>query len=307
MNTQVIGIDLGRGFTKAYTEYNGSKECKFKSIVGQGRSMDFSEYKDPIYIEVDSEDYFVGLLAEKEGDNPTRNAKDDKTTLTATKLLYAVLNELAVSNRVKIMLGVPNKLFRKSTLELVQNAYMNKEIKILDKIKGSTKNITIEDISIFRESDAALIYTVNTHKNKHELQNKVLGMVTVGFRTTELSYFDKSMKFIDKNSKTLEKGNESVLEYVQKKIQDDGLTKELHEIDTSEDYNKLKNIGYINLLENIDQNIENVWKNQSEMKLFIAGGTSLQFNDIPNRFELVDDPQFVTAKGLNYIGERKFK
>lgn len=307
IQTQVIGIDLGRGYTKAYTDYNGPKECNFKSIVGQGRDMDFKEYENPIYIEVDGEDYFVGIVAEKEGDNPTRNAKDDKTTLTAKKLLYAALSELAISDKVKIMLGVPNKLFKKVTLETVRDTYLDKTITIKDKIKGSTKTITIEDISIFRESDAALIYTVNNHKDKFKLQDKVVGMVTVGFRTTELSYFDKGMIFTDKKSKTLEKGNLTVLEYVRKKIENEGIIKELHEIDTSRDYKNYKDIGYNNLLENIDQDIESSWNNQVEMKLFIAGGTSLQFENIPTQFELVDDPQLVTAKGLHFIGERKFK
>lgn len=308
MEIQNIGIDLGRGYVKAYSQFNGAKSCMFKSVVGQGRNLDFSQYENPIYIKVDGgEDYFCGLLAEKEGYSPTPNNKDDKTSLTAKKLLYAALNEVAVSSRVKIMLGVPYKMFRKSTLSQVEETYKGKTITIEDKIKGSQKTITIEDISIYRESEAALLYTIATHKDKLELEDKVTAMVTVGFRTTELSYFDKGMKFIDKKSDTLEKGNRTVLEYVRSQIIGDSIVKELYEIDSSNDYNKLKDIGYANLIESIDQDVENMWINYSEMKIFMAGGTALKLNKIPEKFEMVEDPQMITAKGLNFVAEKRFK
>lgn len=305
-DTQIIGADLGRGYIKGYSSYKEAKECMFKSIVGQGRDIDFTTYNNPIYISADKEDYFCGVLAEKEGDNPTQNSKDDKTSKTAKKLLYAVLNEIAVTDTVEIMLGVPNKMFRKSTLTDIKNAYAGKNIKIKDLIKGSTKNINIKNISIYRESDAALLYAINIAKNKNELQNKVTGMVSIGFRTTEISYFDKNMKFNDSKSTTLEKGNRSVLDYVRKKIESNGLIKELNEIDSSNDYDDMKQLGYENLLENIDQSIENMWINWPEMHIFMAGGTSLKFKNIPNKFNIVDDPQMLTARGLSLVGERVF-
>lgn len=308
MEQQIIGIDLGRGFVKAYTEYNNMKnQCMFKSVVGQGRNIDFTNYEDPVYLEVDSDDYFVGMLAEKEADNPTRNSKDDKTTLTARKLLYATLSRLAVAESVKIMLGVPNKSFRKTILAEIKACYEGKTIKVKDKINGGKKEVCIDEISIYRESDAALIYTISNHKEKSKIENMPCGMITVGFRTTELSYFDKGMKYVDKNSKTSEKGNATALEYVRKKIQSDDIIKELHEIDSSEDYNDLKKVAYENLYENIDQEVESIWTNQNEMKVFVAGGTALNFKNISKQYELVDDAQMVTAKGLYLVGKNTFK
>lgn len=308
MEQQIIGIDLGRGFVKAYTEFNNNKkECMFKSIVGQGRNMEFNNYEDPIYLEVNSDDYFVGTLAEKEADNPTRNAKDDKTTLTARKLLYAVLGKLAIAEEVKIMLGVPNKNFRKSILNEVKECYEGKTISIKDKITGNKKDIKIVEIAIFRESDSALLYTIAKHKEKALLENNICGMITVGFRTTEISYFDKGMKFIDKFSKSSEKGNSTALDYVRKKILDNDIVKELHEIDSCNDYDDLKTIAYENLGENIEQELEGIWTNQPEMKIFIAGGTALKLKNINKNFELVSDAQTVTAKGLFLVAQNTFK
>lgn len=43
-NYQIIGLDIGRGYVKGYSKYKQQeKECCFKSIVGMGREMDFSE------------------------------------------------------------------------------------------------------------------------------------------------------------------------------------------------------------------------------------------------------------------------
>ena len=303
-SVQVIGLDLGRGFVKGYTEFNEqNKECLFKSVVGLGRSMDFNNFENPIYVEVDGDDYFCGELAEVEGDNPTQNSKDDKTTLTARKLFNACLSELALSNNVKIMIGVPNKLFKKSVMQEIIDCYKNKTISIKDKINGGTKNVTILDIKIYRESDAALMWTMRDNM----IMNKPVGMVTVGFRTTELSYFEKGLKFNDKKSKTIEAGNKTVLEYVQRKLKDErNIMKELFEIDSNVgDYDNLKKIGYENFTESTIQQIEQNWINLDEMDIFIGGGTALnmKFKD----FKVIEDAQMATAKGLWLIGTKVFK
>lgn len=300
---QIVGLDIGRGYTKAYSEFNDmKKECLFKSVVGLGRNLDFTIYENPIYIDVDNEGFFVGMLAEKEGYTPTRNSKDSKTSATVEKLMYAALNEVAVAEEVKIMLGVPYKLFRKSILNEVIGKYKDKEVKIKDKINGGYKNIKILDIQIFREGDAALMWQVRNNKTN----DKPIGIATVGFRTTELSYFDKGLKFNDKRSKTLEFGNKSALDFVQNILEDRDIIKELNEIDSSNDYDELKNVGYNNLSEKISQEIEDTWLNLSEMDIYIAGGTALNMK-FEERFKLAEEPQMSTAKGLFLVGTKVFK
>ncbi len=299
---QLIGLDGGRGYIKAYTEYKGKrKETLFKSIVAMGRELEFCEYENPIYLEVNGEDYFAGILAEKEGDNPTQNLKDDKTTTTVKKLIYTALNEVAVTNSVKLMIGVPKKSFKKSVLLEIQKAYKDTEIEIKDKITKSFKKITIKDVNIYREADAALMWYV---RNRESI-NRTICMVTVGFRTTEICCYDKNLKFIDKYSKTIELGNKTALEYVQRKLEAEGVYKTLNEIDTSDEYDDLKEIGYTNLAEKIEQDIEGLLINLNEVEVCIAGGTALKlkFKD----YEVLDDAQMITAKGLYLIATKSFK
>ena len=302
--TQIIGLDVGRGYTKAYSEFLGvKKECKFKSCVGIGRTMDYSNFKDPIFLEVNGEKYFAGLLAEVEGDSPTQNLRDDKTTLTVHKLIFAALNKVAATEKINIMLGVPNKLFRKSIMEEIKKTYVNKHLEIKDKINGTTKKCYIENINIFREADAALLWAV---RNKKQNENNI-GMVNIGFRTTELSLYDPDLKYLDKYSSTIEVGNKTALEYVQRELKNENIIKTIGEIDSkARKYKQYKEVAFNSLHERLLQDIENAWINLSEIDLYIAGGTALNL-PFDSKYKIIDDAQLATAKGLYLVGTKTFK
>lgn len=301
---QNIGADIGRGYVKGYTEVDGfEKSCIFKSVVGLGRNMDFENYSDPIFLDAKLEDkeynnIFCGILAEEEGFTPVRNSMDSKITDTVKKLLAALLSKLAAKPEVNIMLGVPNREFTKTNLNKIIEEYKGKKIEIKDHVTGKKKNITINDISIFRESDAALLYQINKHKLNNGNDNV---MVNIGFRTTEISFYDKNLKFNDKKSKSLELGNKTVLEYVQNMHP----KRTLEEIDTSNRYDNLKEQGYQSLAENIEQTVESLLVNMDEINLYAAGGVVNNLN-LSKNFMVTEDPQMITAKGLHLVATRKF-
>ena len=297
-NIQEIGFDCGRGYVKAYSEIDNTvKEVIFKSVIGDGRDMDLSEYmksdEKPRYIEFENERYFVGMLSEKESQTPIRNSMDSKTSETVRVLLASVLSEIAVKNKVKLMVGVPYKNYRKSILKEVIETYRGKVFKVKDRITGASKEVCIEDVSIFREGDAALFHALKGKVN----EDKPVGLLSVGFRTTELSYFDKGFIFNDKRSTTIEFGNRTMLSRVQDDLIADGIMKDVNEIDSSNDYDEMKEKAFKFGSENLAQRIEDIWINKKEMELFVAGGTALnlKFND---EFKVLDDAQMATAKGL---------
>ncbi len=301
-NYQVIGLDIGRGYVKGYSKYNGMvKECLFKSVFGDGRNIDFEKYKNPIYIDFESVSYFVGSLAEKESITPIRNSDDSKVSFTMRILVAAAINEIAVADEVKIMMGVPYKSFRKTTLKEVVDTYKGKTFKVKDKIKGGHKEIKISDISIFREGDAALFHTLEGKIN----EDKAVGMVSIGFRSTEMSFFEKGFVFNDKLSDTLEAGNQDALTMVQKQLKDRGIIRELNEIDSSNDYDELKKVAYIMASESTAQRIASKWKNIDEMDVYVSGGTALHMT-FDNRFKVSQDAQMATAKGLFEVGMEQF-
>lgn len=295
---QTIGLDVGRGYVKGYSQVNGiEKSCLFKAVIGEGRDIDLKGRENPIYIECNNKKWFVGMLAEKESQIPIRNSKDSKVTNTVQTLIAAALSEIAVEDNVKIMLGVPYKSFRKSVLEEVIETYKNKTIKVRDKVKGGIKEVNIVNIGIGRESDAALYWQVRDRKTN----DKPLGLVSVGFRSTEFTYFDKDLSFNDKKSDTLEFGNRSVMSNVKDILAEKNIIKDLNEIDSSDDYKDYKDNAYKIAAENIEQQIEDKWINLDEMEIFIAGGTALNMK-FDEKFKIVDDAQMATAKGLYLLG-----
>lgn len=304
---QYIGMDIGRGYVKAYSEHMGEVyQTRFKSIVALGRDMDFNEdfnkmeNQDKIYIEIEGKKFFCGKLAELEGFNPNQNERDDKTSPTVKRLIYAALNEVAVSSQVKIMLGVPHKLFKKEVLNAVIEAYKGKTIEIKNKITGTFKEVTIRDILIFREADAALMWHVRQYPT---LKNGAVAMVNVGFRTTELCFYEKGLKYNDKKSNTLELGNKTALEYVERELSTSGTKRTLAEIDSSDEYDDLKENAYEMLSETIANRIEGAWINLNEVAICACGGTSQK---LTLGYEVIDDPQMATSKGLYLVAKKKF-
>ena len=301
---QLIGFDGGRGYVKVYTEIGREvKEVMFKSIIGDGREdkVDYSLYENPIFIEYEDVKYFVGMLAEKESYMQTRNSKDSKITKTVEILLAAALEQVAVKDKVKIVFGVPYRNYKQSVLKEIKDMYKGKTMIIKNKIAGTTKEIFIEDVDMFREADAALLHAINGKVNK----DKPIGLANIGFRTMELSYFDKGFRFNDKLSTTAEYGHMTMLKMVQDIVQDTNVDKKLNEIDSSDDYNDLKQIAYNHASEGLDQLIEEYWPNKDEMDLYLAGGTSLHLHPGDNFIKL-EDAQTATAKGLYKYAKLKF-
>lgn len=300
---QKIGLDIGRGYVKAYSEFNGiEKEAMFKAIIGDGRELDFKDFENPMYIRFEKEDNFIGLLAEKESQIVIRNSKDSKVSEVARILFAAALSEIAVADEVDIVIGVPYKSFKKSVLKEVIETYKDNIIEVKDKIKGGIKKVKINNIAILREADAALYWQVKDKKKN----DKPVGMVAIGFRTTEISYFEKGLKFNDKKSTTIEFGNRSIMQNVKDELEHKNIFKEINEIDTSDEYNTLKNKAYKRATERIEQTLEDMWVNLDEMDIYIAGGTSKNM-EFDSQFIKVDDPQMITAKGLYLVATRTFK
>lgn len=299
---QVIGLDVGRGYVKAYSQYKGkTKQCLFKSIIGTGRELNFEEYENPIYINFDSEDYFVGLLAEEESSYPIRNSDDRKNSLTVQVLVAAALNQVAIADEVKIMFGVPYKNFRKTTLNEVIEGYKGKEFNIKDNIENTYKRVRIADVNIFREADAGVYAILKGQKN-----NTPIALATIGYRTTELTYFNENLKRVDKLSETVELGNQDALSTIKDKLEKENITKETHEIDSSNKYDYMKKPEYKLFSERIQQILSNKWKNMNEVDVYIAGGTALNMEFDNVKFKLVENAQMATAKGLFIVGLNYF-
>ena len=300
---QNIAIDVGRGYLKYYSEYNGNiYKGMFKSIIGEYRPLNFNDYDDPICIEYEGESYFCGSLAEKESHQAVRNSGDSKTSLTVQILINAVLSRIAMTDVVNLMIGVPNNSYKKSVLLDVIDVYQGKKIIVKDKINNNTKRVVIGMVDIFKEADAIMMKETNGEPD----ENIDIAFISVGFRTTECSYYSKG-NYVDKYSRTILFGNQTILSMVQEKLKDRGIIHDLNYIDSNVgDYDDLKEKAYKLSSEVLTQKIEEIIPNGfSETKILVGGGTALRM-ELDSRFELIEDAQFAVVIGLFKTAELTF-
>lgn len=296
---QVIGLDIGRGYVKGWTIVDDKVVyCIFRSVYSLGRNtIDFTMYDEPILINYEGIDYFVGDIAVRENRNYISNQSDEKDTKTVEILIAAALSKLAVCDNVKIVLGVPYRNYLINTEQKNVAKYKGKEFKITDVLNQKTSVITVKDIILYREADAALLAAVEDHG----LTGKPFGMITIGARTTELAYFNADMTFNDYMSDTIEFGSTTILKDLNDQLQAGGLIKNVVELD-NEFYREKNKHLYAFGLERLNQILTGYWLNMSEMDIFIAGGTCEDFDLENTNYIKVQQPQLATAKGLYLVG-----
>lgn len=311
-NIQNIGVDIGRGFVKCYSEFEGkSYETTFKSVVSlRGFRMDTSKLakEDKLSYKVDGIDseFFVGLLAEKEGYSPIKNSDDSKVTLIAEKLLLASIHQMAKSDDVRINLGVPNRQFTSEVRKEIKDKYKGKRYKIENTFTGEVKEVKIIDIDIFKESDSALMYHITTNAEKIGTGKNHI-MINSGFRTTEIAYYTEGLEYISRNSFSIEMGTQNVLDYCKSILEEQGIYKDLQEIDSSTKYDPIKKMIFRSVTEGIEQEIKMRIKDLKELNVFLCGGTSLNLEGLTIPYTLIPSPQMATAKGLFMILDNMIK
>lgn len=304
MEKQCVGIDLGRGFIKSYSNFGGNeyKVC-FNSVYGTGReNVDYSNFDNPISLEIDGEMYFFGELAIAESMNKSSNIRDSKITNVAEKFLIAALSQIAVSKEVKIMLSVPNRDFSLETRNKIIEKYKGKTYKFKDNISGKRKEIYIADVNAMREADSALLFI-----ERGKINREPVALISVGSRTTEFAFFDKGLKFINAKSTSIQCGSRDVNAEVRKRLELEKIYKDEAEIDISNNYDDKKKLAYEIIENKIYEEVEGLWGNTKIFEnTYLCGGTSQNLNLDDSIFTKVNDPQLATAKGLYLMGSRIF-
>lgn len=297
-NVQTIGLDLGRRNTKVYSIYEGVEyQSLFSSVISDGRHIQFDKYKDPIFINVDNNNYFVSTLAEKEGYTVTRNSSDSKTSLTIRILIHAAILKVAKASNIRLVLGVPSNQYRKSVLLKVIECYKDKYFTVRDNITNEFKTVYIEDVDIYREADAICIDVLNGEAN-----GKDILFVSVGFKTMELSYYNKYGDYIDRYSTTIFYGHKDMLAYVQNRLRAEGTVVDVIDIDNNiGDYDDLKEEAYELASETLVQKLEEIVPNLDNVDVVLSGGT-IKHLTLDERFNVTNNPMMNVVMGLFKVG-----
>jgi plasmid segregation protein ParM len=211
----VVGIDIGFGFTKAS---NGRESIIFKSIFGEASDIQYREQivggsrtEEHLHVELDGIGYFVGELAERQSNTRSFTLDQDQFVSTFARIMaMTALSHLAPrAEPVRVITGLPISYYRRHRDEVAKIITGKHEITTVD--AAGKRHDTVVNVSHVRAIPQPLgtlfdrmLSDLAEVANKRYVQEKI-GIIDVGFRTCDFTIADKT-RYSERGSQTTESG-----------------------------------------------------------------------------------------------------
>lgn len=211
---QVLGLDVGFGFTKAT---NGRDTQIFKSVVGDAAEATFNEQLLPgksafgRHLQINGDIYYIGELAEQQ-------SRGRGYTLDPTQFLAKYARTLAVSacapltdgsQPLRVVTGLPISFFRKYKDTLTQ-LLQQRHVVTLFKPNGEKEEraLNIEKVRVIPQPFGSLFNLMLNDLGKPTSQRFIsekVGVIDIGFRTADYSISDKT-RYSERGSQSTDSG-----------------------------------------------------------------------------------------------------
>ena len=223
---QVIGVDLGFGFTKAT---DGNRSVIFKSVIGEATSQQFSgsllrlgETAEPasttesgvgehIHLELEAGEYFFGELAERQS-NVRSFTLDQGRFIQDAALPFALaaIHALGVTRGpVKLVVGLPISDFAERHEELGRILVGTHPVTSVDPDNARHKGeIEVQDVKVIPEPFGAVYNMILSDRGEisdEPLAEEKVGVVDIGFHTVDFTVSDRT-SFLERASRSTEAG-----------------------------------------------------------------------------------------------------
>jgi plasmid segregation protein ParM len=323
----IIGVDVGYGYTKAIAE-NG-ESLIFPSAVGTGyerkmeklintRQSDTDNYDLVIEHNGEKKHYFVGNLAILQSSDAARPFSDDRSKAEEIQpALLTAIAGLAKGDKVTLVTGLPLEPFFKQAQSLKTSLEKMSGIQVV--LNGERFVIQLEQVIMFPQAVAAMYAQIKKNNNG---KSGMVGLIDMGFRTTDIIMFDLSeRKFMDSYKETLPYGMNNIVIGIQDEIKNDtGYTASLEQIEQSlmkqrllffdrKEYDvvEMASRQESSLRNYIVSNIKRRWRDkQKELKMvYLVGGGAFLIRSGISEFadcEVVQGAQFANARGYMLRG-----
>jgi len=334
----IVSVDLGYGYVKSMSETYYS--VIYPSLIAQGRSREMENIFgaddsniESLHVEVGGEEFFVGELARRSG-NATFTLDSEKISHRNTKVLLVTALGLLLppgQESVYLATGLPYAEYSHQKESFINN-FLGFKTEINFKggpKKGFVQRIKITDILVFPQA-AGAIYADMDKNYIFELANtnKLLSVVDVGYKTTDVVTFEAEKKFrlrqdmsgtIDAGAGDIEKRVNSAFTEKTGRRLDPALTSKL--IKENGVFFRGKHIDLKNeidvakreIAQRIIDNVRLIWNDRADFidNVLLAGGGSILLNDelkkIHYMTDSVFDEQFANCKGFLEVAKRKRK
>lgn len=334
----VIGIDIGFGFTKAVKERDN---IIFKSILGEAAEiqytealLDEAEVDEFLHLEIDGAAHFVGELAERQS-NVRFFTLDQGQFVSrfAKPLALTALGRLSSSHvPINLVTGLPIGHYRQHKNDFAKMLTGKHTVTIISR-DGSReeKSININKVMVVPQPFGSLFDTMLTDegklKDKRFLQEKI-GVIDIGFRTCDYTVSDK-MRYSERGSRTTESGIARGFNIIASKLREkSGVNVELYRLYEAVEKGSIKIRGqefdlkslteqvFKQLATTIANEVDRLWADDWDMDAMIitgGGGKVLESSlksqltgEILSAPDESQDPRFRNVRGYDKYGRYKW-
>jgi len=330
---EILGIDIGFGFTKAT---NGKQSLVFKSVLGEATEIQFrDEMIAPVVvddkhlqIEVDGKSYFVGDLAERQS-NVRYFTLDQAQFISKFAKVFALA---AAGQMVKgfvpvnLVTGLPIGYYQQYKDELAKLLVGEHKISLIDANgKQEEKTISINKVRVVPQPFGSLfnqmLNDLGEMGDKRLVKDKI-GIIDIGFRTSDYTISDK-MRYSERGSRTTDSGIARAFTVIASKLRENsGVNIELYRLYEAIDKGSIKIRGKVydiksltdqvfsQLATSIANEVDRLWVDDWDIdSMVITGGggavLAKYLKPLLNGEILATDPE-MDMRLYNVHGYRKF-
>ncbi len=294
---QILGIDVGFGFTKAT---NGKNTFIFKSIFGEDADIQFwadfgdDTPTDHIHVTIDGKSYFIGDLAEKQSSVLHFTLDQEKLITDYVKILSLAVAGMfldegeAIDVPINLVSGLPIGFFKQNHERFNELLTGHHSVTYHSQNgQETTKELHINKVRMLPQPLGSVLDLLMDDNGKivnKTLANQKIGVVDIGFRTTDFTILDR-LRYIDRGSRTIETGIARGFSVIANKLREKcGVSVELYRLYNAAETGSIKMRGnrvnfvkirdevYSQLAASIANDIDRLWAADWDIDAIILTG-----------------------------------
>ena len=331
MDMEIVGIDVGFGYTKAY---NGKNSIIFKSLIGDATDIQFRSFLGEentsanLHITLNDKSYFLGSYAEQQSNIAEFTLDQEKLIENFVKILAVTAAGICSDSTgpINVVTGLPVGYLKRDSRRLKEMIQGIHEITYHNANgKDETKRVHIDKIHVIPQPIGSIFNLIFDEYGKIKdktLATQKLGVVDIGFKTTDFSIFDH-LQYIERGSSTMDTGISKCFGVFANKLrQESNINIELYRIFKfvktgmikikGKEFNisNLKKRVYTHAAAAIASDLNRLWENDWDIdSIILSGGGSVELSEYlaPNiEGNVIPIPKDIDARFNNVQGYCKF-
>jgi plasmid segregation protein ParM len=309
MFTSNVGIDLGYGFLKAT---NGIRDVVFPSVVGLGADLAYrselslyTQEEDNLVLEVEGARYFVGSLAARQSEIAARSLAEDRPGDWSARVLFLTALSLVTdgpAGHANVVTGLPPGHYRQYR-EALADVMLGEHRMVLH--VGPTplqKSVTVDNVRVVPQPFGT-VFDLFLDRfgtvQQPELAGARVGVIDIGFRTTDLVVADR-LDYVERLSTTTTTGLGTAYALIADALRREfGSTRESYELDAIvlsgrlrsggrvHDISALRDDAFRQVARRIVTEVGSVWPKDDLDVIYVTGGggqalAGLLLEELPN-------------------------